>query len=143
MMNFFRHSLPRLPMLVILAFCLFTAGRANPDLAWCLDGDGQAEFIPANTEECCPEAMSPPVVAPSAQDCCGDAPCLDISSHPHWQSPRSRILNAKLVFPPPAALAVAPPLFVDSLILIGQFTPPSQPRIPETILLQRTTVLLI
>lgn len=144
MMNSLFRRLPRLPLLVILTLCLLTAGHVNPGHARCLDRDGQAGFIPATSVVCCPEAASPAVVAPPAQTCCGDKPCPDLSSHPQWRSKRSRVLNAKLLSPAPAAgLIVAPLALVGGRDLRGQFPAPSRPRIPETILLHRTVVLLI
>ena len=138
------RRLPRLPLLVVLAFCLVTTSLVNPGFAWCFDGNGQAEFTPVNAGDCCIETASPPVVVQPAQACCGDTSCLDVSAHPHWRSQRNRVLTAMLVLPPLAADQIAVPLaLVASRVPSGQFPSPSPPRIPETILLHRTVVLLI
>lgn len=148
MMSLFRH-LPRLPLLA-LALSLLVGSGSFANQAWCLDSSGQTEFKVAGAKNpCCPgEETTLPTTARastpiSIQGPGEDAQCLDISAHPHWRSHRSRSVTAKFVLIPslfsiaasytPPALNAAP----------GNSETAFTPRVPESILLHRTVVLLI
>lgn len=148
MMALFRH-LPRLPLLA-LALGLLVGPGSFANQAWCLDSNGQTEFKVAGAKNpCCPgEETTQPTAARvstpfSVQGPDKDAQCLDISTHQHWRSHRGRSVTAKIVLIPapfPIAASCTPPAAnaapVNSEIA---FTP----RVPESILLHRTVVLLI
>ncbi|MCM2265528.1 MAG: hypothetical protein NDI73_10105 [Desulfuromonadales bacterium] len=148
MISRFRH-LPRLPLL-LLALCLLSAPASSGSYVWCLGNDGEAAFKIPRADDCCPEdaPVQETTVSPSTSLCvqgmCADSQCLDLSSHPHWRSPRSRSFIAKSILPPPAPLlalaSVTAPL---SPPLSGHLNLSASPRIPEPILLHRTIVLLI
>ena len=143
MISRFRH-LPRLPLL-LLVLCLLSAPASSSSYVWCLDNDGQAAFKIPRADECCPEDV--PVQATTTslstslcdQGICADSHCLDVSSHPHWRSPRSRSFTSKSLLPPPAPLlalaSVTAPVFQP---FFGRLNPRVSPRIPEPILLHRT-----
>lgn len=148
MMSLFRH-LPRLPLLA-LALCLLVGPGSFANQAWCLDSSGQAGFrVTGGKNPCCSaeEAIQPTAArvstAFSVQGQGKDVQCLDISAHPHWRSQRSRSITAKPVLiraPFPIAAACTPPAFNAAP---GNSEISFTPRVPESILLHRTIVLLI
>jgi len=146
-MSFRRIINQLLVCLLIIGFLASSASAINH--VWCVSANGEQtilEFAPTgdcSQDDCIPTAED---VAThgfiAGRD--GFGPCLDVSSPTHLRSKRSRVLNAKLVLPTPAADQVVATLsLVNSRVLSGQFPSPPPPRIPDAILLHRTVVLLI
>jgi hypothetical protein len=133
---------------VLLLVVLLPVGINAEAMVFCLGADGHAEVETVLAGACgvdC-DASAPVEVLPLAindgDDGCG--PCLDISSSHQWGSPRTTDDSRHIELPvtlSQAAVAIASDAVlqpIDNGLIIGP-----APRIPEPILLHRTTVLLI
>jgi hypothetical protein len=132
----------------LLLVALLPVGINAEAVVFCLGADGHAvvETVLAGTcsVDCAtpaPVELLPPTMK-HGDDGCG--PCLDISSSHQWGSPRSsddsRYIDLPLILLQ-AAVAIANDTILQP-INSGLIVEPA-PRIPESILLHRTTVLLI
>lgn len=145
---FFRRIINQL-LVCLLVIGLLNNSASALNHACSVSADGEhsiLEFAPSfdcSQDDCVPTAED--VVTPGFKaGTDGFGSCPDACSPPHWRSKRSRVLNAKLVLPPPAVdQAVATLSLVNSWVLSGQFPSPPSPRIPDAIRFQRTVVLLI
>ena len=132
----------------LLLFALLPIGSNAETVVFCLGADGHAEVETVLAGACGADCAAPaPVeVLPPAMknddDGCG--PCLDISSSHQWGAPRTFDDSIHIDLPlilPQAAVAIANDAVLQP-INNGLIVEPSA-RIPESILLHRTTVLLI
>lgn len=143
------HRIIKQLLLGLLIIGLLASSASAFNHAWCVSADDEhslLEFVPSfdcSLDDCVPTAEdveTPGFIAGTD----GPGSCPDACSPPHWRSKRSRVLNAKLVLPPPAADQVVATLsLLNSRVLSRQFSSPPPPRIPDAILLHRTVVLLI
>jgi hypothetical protein len=132
----------------LLLVALLPGGINAEAVVFCLGADGHAvvETVVAGTCGVDCNAPAPAEVLPPAMkdgdDGCG--PCLDISSSHQWGSPRTFADSIHIDLPVTllqAAVAIANDAVLQP-INNGLIVEPA-PRIPEPILLHRTTVLLI
>lgn len=132
----------------LLLVTLLPVGVSAEAVVFCFGADGHAVVETVVAGDCRVDCTAPaPVEVPppamqDGDDGCG--PCLDISSTHQWGSPRTFDGSIHIDFPvilPQAAVAIANDVVlqpIDNGLIIEPY-----PRIPEPILLHRTTVLLI
>lgn len=134
----------------LLTISLLANSASMASYVWCVNADGDhstLEFTPAGDcfqGECVPPTghVTAATLAEKDDDC---GPCLDISSSHQGNISRSRHGEFSVEVP---AGTITPALMVSRLLLPESIlnTPgivAFPPRIPEPILLHRTTVLLI
>ena len=143
----FRRIL-HLPLACLLALSLLTNPVGAYGYVWCLGDDGHAVVETAMAGDCkvdcdAPFSANAPLLSVDADDD-GCGPCLDVSTSHQYRTPNNRddeTLIISLAEAAPVVVAVHMPLPELSLNS-NLFTDPP-PRIPDLILLHRTTVLLI
>lgn len=132
----------------LLLVVLLPVGINAEAVVFCLGADGHAVVETVVAGDCSVDCGTPapvevlPPAMKDGDDGCG--PCLDISSSHQWGSPRTsddcRHLDLPVILPQ-VAVAIANDAIIQ-LTNHGLIIEPP-PRIPEPILLHRTTVLLI